>query len=620
MTLITDALGREFADLHPKQRLAVVHEGNIVVRAGPGSGKTRTLVARAAYLLQTQVPAFRRVACVTYTNAAAEEIRRRVARCGVPAEGRLVCSTVHSFCLNEILRAFAPITGEQLPQAGQVLSDAGAQDLLQDCFDRLGIYDMQARYRTATLTKIRRHIVCGESLEEFDEREVDAARLFERALADRHQIDFEAMVTRALDVVQRNERVRDLLRARFPHLIVDEYQDLGGVLHQLVLALHDLAGLTVFAVGDTDQSLYGFTGAEAKYLDELAGRTDFLDIDLEVNYRSGQGIITHAEAALGETRGRNARPDAPAGEVALHQVDGGLDDHARLTAELIGQARLEGVALERIAVLYPTRGPLLDAVLDELTSRQLPLLHERDDKLPPGSLSLFVQRCAARAITNAQLRGADRTERDALLRRVEAPTLAGPRAELDRLRAEAALPEPASHLELPRKLQLALDPHAGNEPDAPADAWLASLRSHLELDQLAQQHPDQDNRDALEQLALTARDEALAIQDLARAHQVIGKTVITTYHSAKGREFDTVILPGLLNGILPRNIADRGTWRDPNAKELAEQRRSFYVALTRAEHSIHLITGPGYLTQNGYWIEKGPSSFLIDMARRLQGP
>lgn len=619
MTLVTDTLGEEIAKLHPNQRTAVLHHGNAVVRAGPGSGKTRTLVARAAYLLQTQVPAFRRVACVTYTNAAAEEIRRRVAQCGVPTDGRLVCSTVHSFCLKEILRAFAAITGEHLPQAGGVLGESGVESLLQTCFDQLGIADRQARYRTSTLTKIRRRLACGEPLTEFDDREVDAAQMFERLLAERHQIDFEAMVTRALRVVRRDERVRDLLRSRFPHIIVDEYQDLGGVLHELVLALHDLAGVTVFAVGDTDQSLYGFTGAEEKYLNELAGRRDFLDISLEINYRSGQDIITAAEAALGQPRGRTARPDAPPGEVDLHRVDGGLDEHAQLTADLVEAARDTGVALERIAVLYPARGPVLDAILNELTARAVPLLFERDDKLPAGSLSQFIQRCAARTITNAQLRAAPAPERDSLLQRTEAPTPASLKTELDRLRSEAALPEPATRLALLRTLQQTLDSPTDYGPDAPASRWLATLRSALELDQIAAHHPDQENREALDQLAHSTRAENLAIQDLARAHQVIGKTVITTYHSAKGREFDTVILPGLLNGILPHNINDRGRWRSPNARELAEQRRSFYVALTRAEKNVHLIVGPGYHTRNGYWMPKGPSDFVVEMARRL-GP
>ncbi|MFE0026782.1 UvrD-helicase domain-containing protein [Amycolatopsis sp. NPDC059021] len=159
---ISDTLLRELNDLHVKQRTAVIHPGDVVVRAGPGSGKTRTLVARIAYLLQTQISAFRGVACITYTNAAADEIRRRVLHSGVRAEGRITCSTVHAFCLNEILRAFAPLTRQAAPQAGQVLSKTSTEVLLQDCFDQVGIAEMSAQYHTAESTRIRRALACDE--------------------------------------------------------------------------------------------------------------------------------------------------------------------------------------------------------------------------------------------------------------------------------------------------------------------------------------------------------------------------------------------------------------------------------------------------------------------------
>lgn len=180
-----------------------------------------------------------------------------------------------------------------------------------DLFDQAGIGEVLAQYRMPQSIRIRRALACNENLDSFDPREVQAARLYEEQLGLRSEIDFEATVTRALHIVREHAHVRDLLRSRFPHLAVDEYQDLGGVLHELVLALRDLAGITVFAVGGTGQSVYGFSGADAKYLTDLAGRADFLDLELEVNYRSGQGIITAAEAALGLSRGRLARRAHP---------------------------------------------------------------------------------------------------------------------------------------------------------------------------------------------------------------------------------------------------------------------------------------------------------------------
>ncbi|MFF4990244.1 ATP-dependent helicase [Streptosporangium saharense] len=614
---ISDPLLKEFEHLHPRQRTAVLHPGNVVLRAGPGSGKTRTLVARIAYLLQTQISAFRGVACITYTNAAADEIRRRVIHSGVRAEGRITCSTVHAFCLNEILRAFAPLTRQSAPQAGQVLSKTAAEALLQYCFDQVGIAETLAQYRTAENIRIRRALACGEPLDAFDPREVRAAHLYEEQLIAREEIDFEAMVTRAVRIVREHESVRDLLHARFPHLIVDEYQDLGGVLHELVVTLHDLAGITVFAVGDTDQSVYGFNGADARYLTALAARDDFRDLELDINYRSGQDIITAAEAALGTRRGRRARDGAPPGDVNLAQVHGGLDDHARLACDLVEQAQRQQINPEQIAILYPQRGPLLDALHSELIRRQLDFLYERDDRLPAGTLSRFIQRCANRAVTNYQIHAAPDTERSDMLRRAEAPSLVALARALTTLRTEAQLPQPTSRLFLPRALQTCLDPQPLYPADAPAHDWLQCLRAVLALDEVAASHPDQDNATSLDDLAYLCRSENLMLQDLAQGEKVVGKVLLTTYHAAKGREFDTVILPGLLNGIIPRNIPDRGQWRAPMAKELAEQRRTFYVALTRAAMTLHLIVGPGYHTKNGYWRSEGPSDFVIEMAQRL---
>ena len=615
---INDTLLQELGCLHHRQRNAVLHPGNVVLRAGPGSGKTRTLVARIAYLLQTQISAFRGVACVTYTNAAAEEIRRRVLQSGVRAEGRIICATVHAFCLNEILRACAPLTRQPAPQAGQVLATTAAETLLQHCFDQVGIAETLARFRTGESIRIRRALACDEPLDAFDPREVKAARLYEEQLTAREEIDFEAMVTRAVRNVRDHEPVRDLLHARFPHLIVDEYQDLGGVLHELVLTLHDLAGITVFAVGDIDQSVYGFSGADARYLTALAARDDFRDVELNVNYRSGQEIITAAEAALGTSRERRARDGAPAGNVNLEQVEGGFDDHARVACALIQEAQHRQISPERIAVLYPQRGPLLDALHSELTRLKLDFLHERDDTLPAGTLSRFVQRCASRAVTNYQIHTAPDTERPDMLRRAEAPPLTALARALTTLRTEAHLPPPASRLSLLRALQICLDPQSPYPAEASAQDWLQQLRAALTLDAVAASHPDQDNTTSIEGLARLCLSKNLMLQDLAQGEEVIGKVLLTTYHAAKGREFDTVILPGLLNGIIPRNVPDRGQWRDPTAKELAEQRRTFYVAMTRAETTLHLIVGPGHHTKNGYWRPDGPSDFVIEMARRMR--
>lgn len=130
------------------------------------------------------------------------------------------------------------------------------------------------------------------------------AESFEDGLLKEGLIDFEGMVTTALELITRHAWIRDLLAARFPWLLVDEYQDLGGPLHQIVTTLANGGAIKVFAVGDPDQTIYDFTGANPKYLEALTGRRDFEQIRLKFNYRSGQRLIDASQAALAPAKPR----------------------------------------------------------------------------------------------------------------------------------------------------------------------------------------------------------------------------------------------------------------------------------------------------------------------------
>jgi DNA helicase-2/ATP-dependent DNA helicase PcrA len=618
MMRVSDRLGAELSKLNAEQLAAVLHSGDAVLSAGPGSGKTRTLVARAAYLLEAELSPFRGLACLTYTNAAADEIVRRVSAFA-PTGRRLACATVHAFCRNEILGAYAGLTGFQPPSTGSVMGESGQQKLLQRCFDQLGIADLDPQYRTATSNKIRRAIACEEDLEAFDQREVEAAHLYEAELVNRGKTDFEAMVVDALRIVTSFPMVCDLLSSKFPHLLVDEYQDMGGVLHKLVLALHDVAGISVFAVGDGDQSLFGFSGADPRYLNELRERHDFTDFPLTTNYRSGQDIILAAEAALGIARGRKAREGAPPGNLEITRVEGGLDDHANAAVEIVAGAIDDGVRHEAVAILYPARGPVLDQMLAALSASKIPFLHERDTRLPPGAVSNFIQHCASRTIANVRIRDAQATVVAELTQSINVPRTMDLAHRLERLRHDSEMSPPSTRLSLVRTLQATLDPTGiAYDPEGSATEWLDRLVANLELDAIAARHPDEDNASVIDALLRVVEEDDLCLIDIARYAVVAGKIVLTTYHSAKGREFHTVVLPGLVKGIVPRQVKDASGWRHPNPKEMEEPRRSVYVAMTRAEQDLHLIVGPGYLTPYGRWISAGPSPFVIDMVAVLE--
>jgi DNA helicase-2/ATP-dependent DNA helicase PcrA len=346
---------------------------------------------------------------------------------------------------------------------------------------------------------------------------------------------------------------------------------------------------------------------------ELAHRADFHDVGLDLNYRSGVNIIRASEAALGHNRGRSPAPGLPPGEVVIARVGGALDEHAAEVVRVVHDLFDQGVPAERIGILYPSRGPVLEAVLEQLALSELPYLYERDEALPTGTLSRLIQRCASRAVVNGQIHLTNATSKAAaedVIRRTQAPTVLDLERDLLSIRREAGLVPPPSRLHLARELQRSVDTPASTSDDI-ARPWLAALIDRLDLGEISVRHPDRDNARALSRLEALVEGDEYTIADLAAGVEVVGKLMLTTYHSAKGRQFRAVILPGLVNGLVPRQINVRGNWRTPIGAELDEQRRAFFVAVSRAESYAHLITGPGYFTTNGYWRSDGPSDFVV---------
>ena len=373
------------ARLNPEQLVAVEHDNNTVVLAGPGSGKTDTIVVKVARLLHGEVPPPRGVACITYGNDAVREFSIRLRRLGLRQGQRLFLGTVHSFCLNRILRPFAAVAGRPDLARPRVLSQQEQQRAIHRSLDALGVSENPQFFET-TLTRVRRAMACGESLNSFPPRHCAVAEHFNAQLVSENAVDFEAMTLEALHIVKTSQDVREFLVAKYPWLAIDEYQDLGGPLHQIVSHLRR-AGSRIFAVGDPDQCIFGFTGADPSYLLDLSESDAFRTIRLRFNYRSGANLIAAAEASLGSAR--NYRP-APGrsheGYIEFEEVDGGLESQARSVVHDIVPALITaGVEPHEIAVLYKQRGELFDALVAEAKNAKEQYLVEKDVRFPADS-------------------------------------------------------------------------------------------------------------------------------------------------------------------------------------------------------------------------------------------
>jgi DNA helicase II / ATP-dependent DNA helicase PcrA len=393
--LLPAPLAREINALSAAQRRAVVSMNHTVVLAGPGAGKTRLLVAKAAHLTFTQVHAPQRVGCLTFGAKAAEQIRRRLHSLRSGGSRNVTCATVHSFCLTEILTPFAVIAGLPPVAAGSVI-DASRQDLLrQRAYDQAGLPD-DPRWNEHRDVACRRALFAGET-PRFDPRVIAAAKAYDQMLAQDCTLDFEAMVGRSLQILRDRPAVSRLIAARFPWLLVDEYQDMGPVLHGIVTTLRD-AGVQIFAVGDPDQSIHGFTGSDPRYLLELADDSAFHTEPLHINYRAGQALVSAAAIVLGEDRGYTAHDQTAGGVLDHRPVVGGITGHARHAVRVIKELTDAGVAPHQIAVLYPRNrknAPLRDWLLDALSDGGIAVAGERAQTWPRARIVALLQKIAS---------------------------------------------------------------------------------------------------------------------------------------------------------------------------------------------------------------------------------
>lgn len=620
------ALAQEIADLHPRQRQAVHHQGNLVLVAGPGAGKTRTLVARVGQLLATTSP-HRGVAAITYTDAAAAEVSTRLRILGMRPGRRLASRTVHAFCLHHILRPYARFTTVPYADDLPVLSDTEANKLWAQATYTAGLPVKDKP--EALLTKIRRLMAAGHNLQGYQRQYVNAVHLYEHSLIDRGCWDFDAMPGRALAVLRASEPARDMLSARFPHLVVDEYQDLNPVLHSVVTELL-MAGVHVTAVGDPDQTMYAFQGADIRYFKELHERDDFTTVQLLVNFRSGRNLVAAGRGVLGRDPGYRADPDQEApGTVTLERIsdedDRDLVDHAQRTVDVIRQRIAAGTLPEDIAVLYPGNKNLLEHLIKALQTADLPCDMERTRKIPSGPLADFVSACTARRLAgpvpgpedlpphapDGEAGGATDSPSEPKRRRTSAQQAKTVRELAStwhhRRQAAGITLEEETPRSLARDLLTLLDAPDREAAEDDTTAFLDRLLAHLSVDQLASLAPDLRDQQAPSDFR-TAAASGLTMAELA-GERAPGRIVLTTYHSAKGREFSVVVLPGLVDGLMPFYFANQNL----PTRSLEEQRRNFYVAVTRAQDEVVLIAGDRFTDPyHGVRIE-GRSQFVDDI-------
>lgn len=556
---------------------------NTVVIAGPGSGKTTVLTLKVMQLLAEMIYPPRGLACLTYSTEAVREFKSRLVKLGLEKRKNVFLGTVHSFCLSEIITPFAALYPQyKIPLPIRIISEAEKNRLFnsQNYEGTPKLIDVD-KERTRNIKGISR-----VAIESYDIA-LKAAISFEELLIQNGYLDFISMVKKSVELIKNESYVRKALEAKYPWIIVDEYQDLGKPLHELILTLLNLTRIKVFAVGDADQSIYDFQGAAPDYLIELSQRQDVSCIHLKNNYRSSQTIVDASEYVLKSSRGYIASGKLRDYHAKLEFIEcsKGMDEQYERVIEQISRFHTEGIPYHEIAVLVGNNKQVTE-LAQECSRQNIPAYIARQT-FRLTDLIIWIQNCAKWVSDKCSVSFDEIcstwksfisqkriiSEDDYfLLKRTFFQTLTASKVYRDNLSEWLCY----------------LDKKVGI-----VSAFTASER-----------YPDEiDNYNKLLETA-RSHDTQLTIKFLTRLGIPENQVVLTTRHSSKGLEFDVVILPGMEKDSFP-------SYYDNTPRKLAEARRLCFVSVSRARKACILIRSKNLQNQYGRWFSKEPSPFWV---------
>ena len=364
-----DRVERLLAGLNPPQREAVEHgEGPLLVLAGAGSGKTRVLTHRIAYLLATGAARPGEILAITFTNKAAAEMRERVGELVGRSVRAMWVTTFHSACAR-MLRADAERLGYS--RSFTIYDESDSLRMLKRCLTR-------ARGRPETLSRrgrssakisgAKNQLIDSDTYAEtpgsvFEEVVAEAFPLYEKRMLEANAMDFDDLLVRTVNALELFEEVRERWRRTFRHVLVDEYQDTNHAQYRLLQLLAAEHG-NLMVVGDEDQSIYGFRHADIRNI--LDFEQDFPDaevVKLEQNYRSTQTILSAANAVV--ERNRERRPKELWTEDRGRRAGPALRARRRARGGALGRGRRSSGSARRTGVEPLRRRRLLPDQRDE---------------------------------------------------------------------------------------------------------------------------------------------------------------------------------------------------------------------------------------------------------------
>ena len=605
-----------FEGLNPAQQAAVEHtNGPLLIMAGAGSGKTKVLTCKIANLLAKNVAPYN-ILAITFTNKAAAEMRERVDRM-IGAQAKDVwLSTFHSFCARFLRREIEVL--EKYKRNFVIYDSGDTQVVIKSCLKALNLDEkqytpsgVQAAISNAKNMLQGPRLFARDADTFFKQKTAEVYQMYQQKLLTNNALDFDDLLMMSVTVLEENEEVRQKYQARFKYILVDEYQDTNSAQYQLTKLLsarhHNLC-----VVGDADQSIYGWRGADIRNI--MGFEKDYPEaqtIKLEQNYRSTKNILVAANAVIENNINRKPKAlwteNATGEKITSYLASDERDEASFITTTAMKQKTIFNASFGDIAVLYRTNAQ--SRTLEEGFMRAgIPytmvgglkfydrkeikdiLAYMRVIFNPADTVSLM-------RIINVPKRGLG----DTTLAKLNEFAVENDMSLFDVISNPSLVPGITARVKRPLELfaefvfkmmayQDNLSVHdiadhvmresgylaeleSSNKPDD--EARLENLKEFLSVARDFEKGDDVPNlENFLSHIALVA--------DIDNADLEEEKVTLMTLHSAKGLEFPIVFMSGMEEGLFPHSRTLM------NETEIEEERRTCYVGITRAQRKLYM--------------------------------
>jgi len=633
-------MSRLLEDLNEAQREAVATtEGPLLVVAGAGSGKTKVLTRRLAHILCERLAEPYQLLAVTFTNKAAGEMNDRVASELGGIVGALSISTFHSFCAR-FLRREAEHLGYD--SGFTIFDEDDSITLARNCIAELGLAGSQFKPKPQRrkISDAKNKMIGAEQFSKsasgyFETSTAKIYELYQRRIRECNAMDFDDLLFNTVELLRDNQEIGEKYRHRFKYIMVDEYQDTN---HVQYLLLKSLVGehRNICVVGDEDQSIYGWRGADIRNI--LDFEKDFSGakvIKLERNYRSTGTILKAASAVISNNMARKEKTlwtESDSGDKLVLMLVESAEDEAAQVVSRIGTERAT-TALKDTVVLYRTNAQSRPFE-EQLRRNNVPyqivggisFYQRKEIKDLMAYLKLIVNPAddiSFQRVVNYPLRGIGKKSIDVIR------TL----AHRDNISCYQAALKAGDYPEL-RGKQKRLQPfveliekYREKRETVPIDILTQDLVADLKLiealrseDEIVGQTRIENIESFIEGVAAYARSngdahldtylaEISLFTDIDSYDEIEDKITLMTLHTAKGLEYKTVFIVGLEEGLFPMGRA----LADP--MELEEERRLFYVGVTRAKKKVFLSTAA--IRHRFGEVVSIPSRFLAEIPDEL---